>query len=104
LIARLRGFLRGLPSRRPVDILWEWQERGFLGISREDVEAWVETRNPAAHGLAVDPTQAPERLQVRVERFFRLQNLLNRIILKMMGYQGPYVNYSRAGWVLDHFE
>lgn len=97
-VERLRNFLRGLPSRAPSDVLWDWRRKGLLGISREDIEAWKRTRHPAAHAGLIGPIQDRDRLQARVTRFFRVQNLMNRVILRLMNYQGRYVDYSQQGW------
>jgi hypothetical protein len=96
--ARLNGFLKTLDHRRPVDILRSWERRGVLGITRDDVDAWQETRNAATHGrLIFWPTDRDE-LQRRVTRLTRVYNVINRIVLQLMGYRGSYVDYSSPGW------
>jgi hypothetical protein len=98
LVARLRGFVGMLGQRRPIDVLREWQERGLLGVSKEDVEAWQNTRNPSAHGKLLGPAPNREALQTRMSRYYRMLNLINRILLHLVGYRGRYVDYAQEGW------
>lgn len=98
-VKRVGGFLNALPHKRPIDVLWAWQRNGVLGISPEDIEAWELTRHPSAHaGLAGWPAEERHILQDRMTRFFRVLNLLNRIVLALMNYRGHYVDYSQPGW------
>lgn len=97
-VKRLRGFIGALDHRRPVDILWEWQRSGRLGVTAEDIYAWEKTRNPAAHGSLAG--RAPERteLQLQLSRLYRVFNLMNRIVLELIGFEGQYVDYSKPNW------
>src|SRR5439155_16941668 len=65
LVARLCGLVGMLGQRRPIDVLREWQERGLLGVSKADVEAWQNPRNPSAHGKLLGPAPNREALQTR---------------------------------------
>jgi hypothetical protein len=33
-----------------------------------------------------------------MSRYYRMLNLINRIVLHLMGYRGRYVDYAREGW------
>ncbi|HLJ92756.1 MAG TPA: hypothetical protein VKU02_06120 [Gemmataceae bacterium] len=94
-IARLRGFFGMLGQKRPVDVLRDWQTRGLLSVTEEDIEAWENTRNPSAHAELIGPAADRTALQTRVSRFYRVMNLMNRIVLQLMGYRGVYVDYSQ---------
>jgi hypothetical protein len=96
--ARLQGLLGMMGNRRPVDVLRDWQGRGLLGVTAEDVEAWNLTRNPAAHARAVGPADSPAELQAQAARYHRVVNLMNRVVLQLMGYRGRHVDYSAPGW------
>jgi hypothetical protein len=97
-IKRLEGFLDGLRHRRPVDILHGWQARGVLAVTRADLEAWENGRNPAAHGVLAWPAVDHEKRQALFSRFYRVLNLLNRVILQLMGFRGRYRDYAQPSW------
>lgn len=97
-VARVNGFLDNLDQRRPVDLLRGWQMRGVLDVTREDVRAWEEARNPAAHGALAWPRMDLEEKQTLLSRFYRVLNLVNRVVLQLVGYRGTYRDYSKLGW------
>src|SRR5687767_5056594 len=90
--------LSSMGGWRPVDTLRDWADRGILGITAEDIEAWSRTRNPAAHAGLVAPTKDRDETQVLLNRYHRVLNMLNRIVLQLIGYTGQYTDYSRPGW------
>lgn len=89
----ITGIFRNLSTN---EIFRDWMTRGVLGVSRDDFQAWNDTRNPIAHGR-VGPAADQAELQTRVSRHDRIQNLMNRIILQMMGYTGVYIDYAQRG-------
>jgi hypothetical protein len=97
-VARIRGFLGTLNHQRPVDILRRWQRQGLLGVTAEEVAAWQELRNPGAHAGLVGPAADRDELQADATRFARVINLMNRVVLQLMGYRGLYVDYAQPGW------
>lgn len=101
---RLNGWLNTLsqpPS--PATVLRGWAKSGILGVTSEDAEAWQRTRNSVVHANRVRMSTDRERLQGQLDEFDRVQNLLNRIVLHLMGYEGPTCNYSQPGWPTVHF-
>lgn len=94
-LSRVRGFINTLGQRRPIDVLWAWQGEGLLGVTPEDIDAWEKSRNPSAHGAFGGQFPDAAQLQRRVDRFHRVQNLMNRIVLHLIGYRGPYMDYAR---------
>jgi hypothetical protein len=97
-LERVRGFVNNISQPRPIDVLWSWHNEGLLGITPEDVAAWKQSRNPAAHGSLAGKRLSREELQRRFDRFVQVQNLVNRIVLHLIGYHGRYVDYSQVGW------
>ena len=97
-LKRLGGLKGMFTSLGPKDILRDWTARGVLGVTKEDMDAWSDIRNPSAHGRLTTKTESQPALQVRVTRHARVQSLLNRIILKLIGYTGEYIDYSQPGY------
>ena len=88
------GMFRNLSAN---EIFRDWMSRGVLGVTREDFQAWSDTRHPSAHGrLAAAGSQ--DELQTRVFRHARVRNLLNKILLQLMGYTGVYIDYAQPGY------
>ncbi|MBI3811365.1 MAG: hypothetical protein HY283_04060 [Nitrospirae bacterium] len=97
-VNRVNGFMGSLGDKRPKDILWDWQRRGLLGVNDDDIDAWQKTRNPATHGGFSSRPPGPDELQTQFDRFYRVLNLMNRIVLELIGYRGLYVDYARPDW------
>jgi len=94
---RLGGFAGVFRNLSANEIFRDWVSRGILGVTKADLQAWSDIRNPAAHGnLTLAPNQ--EKLQSRVFCHHRLQNLQNKIILQLMGYTGVYIDYAQPGF------
>ena len=93
---RLNGLTGMFSNLSANEIFRDWVSRGVLGVTREDFQAWSDTRHPSAHGrLAAAGSQ--DELQTRVFRHARVQNLLNKILLQLMGYTGVYIDYAQPG-------
>lgn len=97
-VSRLSGFLGVIGKRRPVDVLQDWQKRGLLGVTDDDIRAWKGIRNPSTHGYLFGLSLNPADLQTRLSRYYRVVNLINRIVLQLIGYGGRYVDYAHAQW------
>jgi len=97
-VARVRGLLGTLNHRRPIDVLQDWRQRSVLCVTQDDVEAWRELRNSTAHARLVEPGGNRQQFQTRLDYLRRVLNLLNRVVLMMMGYNGQYTDYSSPGW------
>jgi hypothetical protein len=98
-LKRLGGLKGMLTELGPKDIFRDWIARGVLGVTKEDMDAWSDTRNPSAHGKLSTTVGSQPKLQVRVSRDTRVQSVLNRIILKLIGYKGEYIDYSKPGYL-----
>jgi len=92
------GGLTGMFSQLSAnEIFRNWVSRGILGVTRDDLQAWSNTRNPSAHGHLANAASHDD-LQVRLFRHHRVQNLLNKILLQLMGYTGVYIDYAQPGF------
>jgi hypothetical protein len=96
-LARLSGLQSSFNSLSPKDIFRDWIRRGILGMTVDDMKAWSDTRNPSAHGKLSTILDSQPKLQIRVSQHARVQSVLNRIILKLIGYTGEYIDYSKPG-------
>jgi hypothetical protein len=101
-LSRLNGLLGMFRNLSVAEIFRDWAGRGVLGVTMQDLKAWSDTRNPSAHGR-LGPAESQDELQARVSRHDRVKNLLNKIVLQLMGYTGLYIDYSRPGYVAAQF-
>lgn len=69
-----------------------WSEKRVLGIEPQDEIAWRELRNSSAHGALLLSDRG--KMQERVDQMSRLQNLLIKIYLQFMGYEGEFFNHN----------
>ncbi len=99
---RLNGLIGMFNNLSANDIFRDWISRGLVGVTMEDLQAWSEMRNPSVHGRLSDAGSRDE-LQTRVVRHARVQNLLNKIILQLMGYTGMYIDYAQSGYLPAQF-
>jgi hypothetical protein len=97
-LKRMHGFVAALRHRRPIDTLWDWEHQGILSVTAEDIRAWESIRNPAAHGGLFTNVPSPDDLQAILNAHHRVQNLINRLVLHLIDYQGRYVDYAQPGW------
>jgi hypothetical protein len=97
-VTRLRGWADGVYDRRPVDVLLDCKKLGLFPVDDADVRAWKKVRNPTLHGGRGAMSTGDEQIQDNLDCLFRLQNLLNRVILHLMDYSGRYKDYGQPGW------
>lgn len=101
--SRIDGFLAGLGHQRPKDILYGFLETGLFSVDKGDIAAWEKTRNPAAHAGFVGVEEDAERYQTNLDKLFRLEDLINRLVLGVVGYRGKYVSYRDSPWQVREF-
>lgn len=101
LVKRLRGYVGTLGHRRPKDILEDWRTRGILGVCREDITAWSEIRNSAAHAESSETGEDRAKLQAQITQYHRVANLINRVVLQLVGYRGAYIDYANLWQLVD---
>jgi hypothetical protein len=92
---RVSGMLTGFRYPRGKDILQMTKEVGWFQITDAEIEAWDRIRNPHSHG---DFSQWVKDIQSGWDRIACISNLINKVILFLIGYTGTYVNYSERGY------
>lgn len=102
-ISRLNGFVGSMHHPRPQDILEGWRQKGHLRVTKEDIDAFTRTRNPAAHGSLIGKKGSRGQVQAAANDDTRITHLLNRIVLHLMGYTGKYVDYTTPTWSAADF-
>ncbi|MFT3882947.1 MAG: hypothetical protein QM703_25235 [Gemmatales bacterium] len=95
---RMKGFLGTMHHMRPIDVLKEWKNTGFLGTTAADIDAWTDIRNAAAHGRMITRNESGSKLQVTVSSLHAINNMINRIVLYLANYNGNYCDASKHGW------
>lgn len=89
VVARIDNFTP-IPNsarlRRPFDDL-------EIPLSHEEIEA-IQQRNSALHGRLGEDKVGFKNLDITVEYFDRLRVLITKFVLKLSGYQGPYIDYA----------
>ncbi len=69
-----------------------------MTLTKEEEEA-VLGRNPALHGAPFIPLGAtPQEVHNEVRACWILRTLLNKAVLRILGYRGPYVDYGTPGF------
>ena len=99
---RLNGMLGMFSNPSANNIFRDWEERQILGITKQDRQAWSSIRNPLAHGR-LSESDDRSALQTRITGHVRLQNLLNKVLLQLMGYRGEFIDYSQSGYPAVEF-
>ncbi len=94
LVKRFNIFMDRMNEPNGANIVATWCKYGFLGFQREDGIAFSSLRNRTAHGklnlFGNDDVQKQSSLESRN----RLYNMLNKIVFGLIGYEGPYFDYS----------
>ncbi|MCL5945589.1 MAG: hypothetical protein M1472_01895 [Planctomycetes bacterium] len=96
-LIRLNGLKSIFGTLSVKEIFRHWCDHKILGVTQDDIDAWSDIRNPSAHGRVITSNNQVE-LQTHVNHHARIQNLLNKILLQFMGYQGQYINYAQTGF------
>lgn len=97
LVNRIQGLLSNINSKRPDDILHHWRSSNMLSVTRKDIKAWKDLRNPAAHA-SLSMSDDPSELQAQYDDYDSVLTLINRVALWLMSYEGPYKDYGTRGW------
>jgi hypothetical protein len=101
-IERMTGLLGMMRNPQPPQrILKKWSAKGVLGIEDEDAKAWTAIRHPAAHGSSSSKAMEPDELQGNLQCLDRVHNLINKLVLQAMGYDGWFFDYSV--WQIKRF-
>jgi hypothetical protein len=96
LVKRVMGVLKSSHHLQPKHVLYDWVDRGVLGVEKEDIKAWDDLRNSVAHGhLAFNDADLANR-SINFKYQKRVENMINKIILYAMNYKNGYFDYARA--------
>jgi hypothetical protein len=75
-----------------------------LSVSKQEIDLFVECRNCLIHeGEFYCKTATPKQrkrckpLNTQTEEYLFLVNFLDRVFLKLLGYSGPYIDWSNPG-------
>jgi len=97
LSGRVSGMLDMLRQVRPTDVLYAVRSAKPQLFVDDEIKAWKQLRHPAAHGKL--DSSAPDFLR----QVALVCNLINKIIMCVVGYEGQFVDYSTIDWGLNHF-
>lgn len=89
---RVAGVFGGMEHPRAKDKLLAFVETGI--IRSELVKAWSGMRNSAVHASGLDPAE----IRTVYKEYQTAVTLLNELVMLLIGYQGPYTDYSVVGW------
>ncbi len=99
LIDRAISSMGTMKSTRAVDKLYALEAMGALAAS--EPKNWKGLRNPIAHGsLRIDP----KALQDLLDNIYGSMTLLYKLVFILIGYDGPYSDYSQHGWHIKKFD
>lgn len=87
-LSRMLGNIRGLNSR---PLKWKLQRlaaRLKVDLTEEEIGNFVELRNHLAH-----ESKFPDNAKSK-ENYQQMQHFLDRIILRLFGYSGPYYDFE----------
>jgi hypothetical protein len=94
LIGRFSGFMGKLNEKSGANAISEWAATGFLGFNDADKKAWRTLRNQTAHGnLQLFGTDFDSNQEMVGSRD-RVHNMINRLVLHVMGFTGRYFDYA----------
>ena len=99
LIERAISSMGTMKSSRAVDKLFALEAMGVLAAS--EPTNWKGLRNPIAHGsLRIDP----KALQDLLDNIYGSMTMLYKLVFILIGYDGPYSDYSQHGWHIKTFD
>lgn len=99
---RVQGCLSGLDKVRPADRL-NWLVK--LGITEQRlVRTWRTLRNSSVHPVdAGDMDLASASFQNKIDEIHSVVTLMYQIVFYLIGYEGPYTDYSQRGYATKDF-
>lgn len=88
---RILGAVDRMGAKSTKNILYDWAANGFFGLEKNDIVAWDDLRNRAAHGkfLMLETAKG----QAQIDAFHRVCNLVNKLVISASGYQGQFFDY-----------
>ncbi len=92
LLDRVLGFLGKTRETSGADLLHALKRVRPDVVSEQEIKAWKDIRHPSAHG---DFSCEPNDYMRSMEQVF---NVMNKLVFLLVGYQGPFRDYSQIGW------
>jgi len=83
-----------------------WRAAKWLGINltQDEIAAWHDLRNPLAHGGRFDvDIESPTKIQDKLNQAARVANIVNKFVLALIHYEGPYRDYSTVEYLTRNF-
>lgn len=74
-----------------------------VDITSDEINAWKKMRHPLAHGKSDYNYEDKDEVQERLDYLACAVNILNKLILALLKYEGPFRDYSTHGWLLKQF-
>jgi hypothetical protein len=99
---RIQGLVAGLTSVRAIDRMKWLAERG--GADPAHVEAWQKLRNRGVHPATKGEADvASLDFQKMMDELYRVTVLLYHIVFHVIGYHGPYTDYSTRNFPVKSY-
>lgn len=96
---RLNGALTAMKASRAKDKLLALQRAGVI---REGlVHAWEDIRHPSVHADGLENGAAITKIY---SKYHSARTLFNELVFLVIGYTGPYTDYSVSGWPQVDFQ
>ena len=74
-----------------------------LSVTAREFAAWESIRHPRAHGDFSINANDRGGMQLEADRQFCVGNVINKFVLALFGYSGPFVDYSTRGFPRRNF-
>ena len=98
MVPRIEGFIGSTGEVRGGDLLRSYAKSMPNVVTRDEFTAWKTLRNPLAHGEFGGDSQ------LLLTRQTLTCNLINKLVLKAVGYKGQFIDYSSHDWRTSIFE
>ncbi|HKW29868.1 MAG TPA: hypothetical protein VJT54_11060 [Verrucomicrobiae bacterium] len=74
--------------------IWRAAKWLKINLTKDEMAAWSDLRNPLAHGRFDVDIESPTEIQDKLDQAARVANIVNKFVLAMIGYEGTYRDYS----------
>ncbi|WP_338524780.1 hypothetical protein NUH87_03750 [Pseudomonas batumici] len=99
IIARANSAIGGMKSSRAQDKFYALEKSA--AITMNEINAWKELRNPAAHGSL---EFKPEKFQEELDKIFRVIQLIYKLTFLIINYRGDFTDYGNRGWPVAQYD
>jgi len=74
-----------------------------IEITEEEIKAWGDMRPPLAHGRGYYNLENQDEWQEKLDLLASTANIINKLVLALIRYEGPFADYSQRGWLTRNF-